>query len=111
MKQFIKDGQIAGDSVIINGRQIFNPTEDMLIEAGYTEYVPEPYTPEPIPQTNEDIRRMREDAYRMRSDSLFIAYNKYLALGEEDKAEAAKQQWLAEIAMIDAEYPYIENNE
>lgn len=56
--------------------------------------------------TNDDIRRMREQAYKNRSDSLFMAWQKYLILGDE-RAEEAKQKWLDEIESINSEYPYV----
>lgn len=68
-------------------------------------------TPEEIQQiakiSNEDIRQMRAQAYKDRSDSLYLAWQKYLATGE-DKAEQARQMWLAEVAKIDKEFPYNE---
>lgn len=39
MKRYVKNGVFATDSLIIDGRMVSNPTEDMLIKAGYTEYV------------------------------------------------------------------------
>ena len=46
MKQYIKDGKIKHRNQIIvrkNGKQIINPTEEMILEDGWVEYViPEP---------------------------------------------------------------------
>lgn len=110
MKQFIKDGNIAGYMVIIDGRQVYNPTEDILREAGYEECTPpqaeQVYDESKI--TNEDIRLMRQDAYKQRSDSFYMAYQKYLAKGETERAEQAKTDWLEEIARIELELPYKE---
>lgn len=40
MKQYINDkGEFATSSMMIGGRMVSNPTEDMLVEAGYHEYV------------------------------------------------------------------------
>lgn len=71
-------------------------------------------TPEEIAQmqdeykpTNDEIRAMREQAYKDRSDSLYLAWQKYLAM-EDDRAEQARQMWLAEVAKIDKEFPYNE---
>lgn len=109
MKQFIKDGQIAGDIVEIDGRQVINPTEDILIAAGYKEYTPEyAQAYKERHYTNEDIRQLRQDAYKQRSDSLYMAYQKYLAKGETERAEQAKTEWLAEIECIELEFPYKE---
>lgn len=43
MKRFINDkGEFAASSMMIGGRMVSNPTEDMLVKAGYHEYQ-EPY--------------------------------------------------------------------
>ena len=109
MKQFIKNGQIAGDIVEIDGRQVINPTEEMLLSAGYTECTPEyAQAYKERHYTNEDIRQLRQDTYKQRSDSLYMAYQKYLAKGETERAEQAKTEWLAEIERIELEFPYKE---
>ena len=49
--KYIKDGNIATPNtgcIIIESKRIFNPTEDMLIEAGYTEYLPDYTEYEPV---------------------------------------------------------------
>lgn len=113
MKQFVKDGKFAGDVVVIGDRQYINPSEELLREAGYEEYTPpkEEQVYEQPQLTNEDIRLMRQDAYRQRSDSLYMAYQKYLAKGETERAEQAKTEWLAEIERIELEFPYITEEE
>ena len=109
MKQFIKDGQIASDIVEIDGRQVINPTEDILLAAGYKEYTPEyAQAYKERHYTNEDIRQLRQDAYKQRSDSLYMAYQKYLEKGKTERAEQAKTEWLAEIERIELEFPYKE---
>ena len=59
-----------------------------------------------IEEINANIQIMREQAYRDRSDSLYMAYQKYLALGETEKAAESKTQWLTEIEKINNEFPY-----
>lgn len=56
--------------------------------------------------SNDDIRSMREQAYKKRSDSLYIAWQKYMAMGDE-RAEQAKINWLAEVHRIENELPYL----
>ena len=56
---------------------------------------------------NEQIRELRQQAYKDRSDSLYLAWQKYLAM-EDDRAEQARQMWLEEVAKIDKEFPYNE---
>ena len=63
--------------------------------------------PEPtIKEINAKIQKQREQAYKDRSDSLYMAWQKYLALGETAKAEQAKALWLAEVEKINEEFPY-----
>lgn len=111
MKQFIKDGKIVSDVAVIDGRQVFHPTEEMLLAAGYKEYTPEyAQAYKERHATNEDIAQWRANAYKSRSDSLYIAYQKYLAQGKEDKAEEARAKWLEEVDRIELEFPYKEDN-
>ena len=65
-------------------------------------------TEEPtVEQQNVAIRRERRMAYRRESDSLYMAYVKYSELGELEKANAAKSEWLAKVQEIDIRFPYI----
>lgn len=57
-------------------------------------------------EINAEIQKQREQAYKKRSDSLYMAWQKYLALDEEEKATEAKALWLAEIEKINKELPY-----
>ena len=57
-------------------------------------------------EINAEIQAKREQAYKDRSDSLYMAWQKYLALGETKKAEDAKALWLAEVEKINQEFPY-----
>lgn len=59
-----------------------------------------------IEEINAVIQTKREQAYKDRSDSLYMAWQKYLALGETKKAEQAKALWLAEVEKINEELPY-----
>ena len=65
-------------------------------------------TEEPtVEQQNTAIRRERKMAYRYESDSLYMSYVKYTELGELEKANAAKSEWLAKVQEIDIRFPYI----
>lgn len=75
--------------------------EENCIDVNNLKY-PEPTTEE----INAKIQEQREQAYKDRSDSLYMAWQKYLALGESVKAEQAKAQWLAEVEKINNEFPY-----
>lgn len=76
-------------------------TETNTIDPENLAYV-EPTTEE----INAEIQAKREKAYKDRSDSLYIAWQKYLALGETKKAEDAKALWLSEVEKINEELPY-----
>lgn len=60
-----------------------------------------------LEEQNEAIRIKREKEYKKRSDSLYMAWQKYLALGETTRAEEAKALWLAEVEKINEELPYV----
>lgn len=57
---------------------------------------------------NERIKEIRESAYKSESDSLYMSFVKYSALGQDDKAKEAYDQWLAKVKQIEEENPYIE---
>ena len=56
---------------------------------------------------NERIKETRENAYKSESDSLYMSFVKYSALGQDDKAKEAYDQWLAKVKQIEEENPYI----
>ena len=60
-----------------------------------------------IEEKNNIIRQKRQMSYRNESDSLYMSYVKYLELGELEKANAAKTEWLAKVQEIDIKFPYI----
>lgn len=50
MKLYQKDGRVSSLNNIVlikDGMQVINPTEEMVLADGWTEYVPEPYVPQP----------------------------------------------------------------
>ena len=57
---------------------------------------------------NERIKETRESAYKSESDSLYMSFVKYSALGQDDKAAKAYNQWLDKVKQIEEENPYIE---
>ena len=57
---------------------------------------------------NERIKETRENAYKSEADSLYMSFVKYSALGQDDKAKEAYDQWLAKVKQIEEENPYIE---
>lgn len=54
-KKWIKNGVFASDTIELNGCVVCNPTEDMLIKAGYKEYQ------EPVPTESEKLEQAKAD--------------------------------------------------
>lgn len=52
-KRYIKNGVFASDTIELNGCIVCNPTEDMLIKAGYKEYH------EPVPTEEEKLEQAK----------------------------------------------------
>lgn len=52
-KKWIKNGVFASDTIELNGCVVCNPTEDMLIKAGYKEYQ------EPVPTEEEKLEQAK----------------------------------------------------
>ena len=55
MKRWIKNGVFAADTIELNGCVVCNPTEDMMIKAGYKEYQ------EPVPTEAEKLEQSKAD--------------------------------------------------
>lgn len=106
MKQYYKNKQSVTrpKSLIYKGKTYLNPSDEILIQAGYEIKDIEPVKPV---ITNETIKRQRALAYKMRADHYFIAYQAYTDLGELDKANEMKELWIEERNKIDQEYPYL----
>ena len=110
MKKYYKDGMIVTKpkSLIFNGCTYVPPTDEILIESGYEIVEQE----EIIPQlTNEIIAEKRAQEYANRADRYLLAYQAYLTLGDNEKAEENKQIWLNIRQEIDNEFPYINEND
>lgn len=54
-KRWIKNGVFASDTIELNGCVVCNPTEDMLIKAGYKEYQ------EPVPTEAEKLEQAKTE--------------------------------------------------
>lgn len=54
-KKWIKNGVFASDTIELNGCVVCNPTEDMLIKAGYEEYK------EPVPSNAEKLNMVKQN--------------------------------------------------
>lgn len=107
MKRYYKNNQVVArpKSIYYKGKTYLNPSDKVLIEAGYEIKEEEIVTP---PVTNESIKRQRQMAYRMRADQYLLAYQAYTELGEHEKAAEMKELWIQERNKIDKQYPYLE---
>ena len=54
-KRWVKNGVFASNTIELNGCVVCNPTEDMLIKAGYKEYQ------EPVPTEEEKLEQAKTD--------------------------------------------------
>ena len=54
-KRWIKNGVFASDTIELNGCVVCNPTDDMLRQAGYEEYV------EPVPTDEEKLNTAKQN--------------------------------------------------
>lgn len=107
MKKYYKNNNVIQrpKQIIFGGKTYLNPSDEVLVKAGYEIKEEEIVTP---PVTNESIKKQRQLAYRMRADQYLIAYQAYTELGEADKANEMKELWIQERNEINEQYPYIE---
>lgn len=107
MKKYYKNNKVVQRprQIIFGGKTYLNPSDEVLVKAGYEIKEEEIVTP---PVTNESIKKQRQLAYRMRADQYLIAYQAYTELGEHEKASEMKELWIQERAKIDQQYPYLE---
>ena len=103
MKLYTKNGVIVGTkitSIKTDKGTMLNPTDEFLIKNGY-EIVN-------VEDNNTDIERTRANSYKNETDILFTRYLVYKELGEVEKAEVAKNEWLAARNKIKESNPYKE---
>ena len=103
MKLYLKNGIIVGtkiNSISTDKGTMLNPTDEFLTENGY-EIVN-------VEDSNTDIENTRANAYKKETDILFNRYMIYKELGETEKAEVAKNEWIAARNKIKENNPYKE---
>ena len=103
MKLYIKNGIVVGtkiNSISTDKGTMLNPTDEFLTENGY-EIVN-------VEDSNTDIENTRANAYKKETDTLFNRYMIYKELGETEKAEAVKNEWIAARNRIKENNPYKE---
>ena len=103
---------------IVNGKHILANSEQILFYKEHPDYdlyhlyYMIPLTEEELIEKknieNERIKNIREALYKAESDSIYMSFIKYSALGQDDKAKEAYDQWLAKVKQIEEENPYIE---
>lgn len=108
MKIYYKNDKVVErpKSLYYNGRTYVPPTDELLVEAGYTIVIKSPK-----PLTNENIKSLRAAEYAARADQHFLAYQAYTELGNTEKAEQEKKIWLEVRQAIDEEFPYIDESQ
>ena len=103
MKLYLKNGIVVGTKIIsikTDKGTMLNPTDEFLTENGY-EIVN-------VEDSNTDIENTRANAYKKETDILFNRYMIYKELGETEKAEAVKNEWIAARNRIKENNPYKE---
>lgn len=103
MKLYVKNGVVVGNkinSMHTDKGTMLNPTDEFLIENGY-EIVN-------VEDNNTDIEHTRANSYKNKTDILFTRYLVYKELGEVEKAEIAKNEWIAARNKIKENNPYKE---
>lgn len=103
MKLYLKNGIVVGTkitSIKTDKGTMLNPTDEFLTENGY-EIVN-------VEDSNTDIENTRANAYKKETDILFNRYMIYKELGETEKAEVAKNEWIAARNRIKKNNPYKE---
>ena len=103
MKLYTKNGIIVGskiNSIHTDKGTMINPTDEFLIKNGY-EIVN-------VEDNNTDIEHTRANSYKNETDVLFTRYLVYKELGEIEKAEIAKNEWIAARNKIKESNPYKE---
>lgn len=93
MKLYTKDGKVSSLNNIIvikDGMQIINPTEEQVLADGWTEYVPEPYVPQP---------KLEPDMYEMVSAMRAMVQPQLLTLSDNEavKVKAIYDPWALKI--------------
>ena len=100
MKQYIKDNKIRLQQdiiVVVNGKQIINPTEEQILADGWKVYEPvvEPYKPtyeERVEQLIRERYSLNEElAIQRQRDTKVEEFNEYYAYCEECK-QIAKEE-------------------
>lgn len=103
MKLYLKNGIVVGTkitSIKTDKGTMLNPTDEFLTKNGY-EIVN-------VKDNNTDIENTRANAYKDETDILFNRYMIYKELGETEKAEAVKNEWITARNKIKENNPYKE---
>lgn len=94
-KRWIKNGVFASDTIKLNGCVVCNPTEDMLIKAGYEEY----YEPEPTDEEKLEQAKQQKIA-EIEAYDTSSAVNSFILNGVPRWLNLDKRQSIAYSAKI-----------
>lgn len=100
-KRYFKDNKLVlkPNLIRINNEIIINPNDKILKENGYIIVESE--------RNNLDVDSDRIKKYKKITDNLFITYLIYKELGDIEKAESIKKEWINKRNEIKNKYPYI----
>ena len=77
-KKYMKNGVFASDTIELNGCVVCNPTEDMLVKAGYQEYQ------EPVPTEAEKLNMAKQNKlYEIEQYDSSSSVNSFTLNGKE----------------------------
>lgn len=89
---YIKDGKLYQGSVVLGDMRIINPSEEQILQAGYTEYIPETVEPY-VPTYEEQVITLIRGRYSVDQELAILRqqtnksqeYDEYYAYCEECK--------------------------
>ena len=101
---YIKDNEFAPAVLVIDGRQVHNPSEAMYLAAGYTKVVPHVPTAEEIAEQERQARIAELKTLLAESDYKAIKYAEGWISAEDYAADKTQRQaWRDEINELESE--------
>ncbi len=101
---YIKDNEYAPAVLVIDGRQVHNPSEAMYLAAGYSKVVPHVPTEEEIAEQVRQARIAELKTMLAESDYKAIKYAEGWLTGDEYAAtKAQRQAWRDEINELESD--------
>lgn len=101
---YIKNGEYAPRVLVINGRQVHNPTEAMYIAQGYTKVQPHEYTQEELAEQRRQARIAELHTLLQESDYKAIKYAEgWISASDYATTKAERQAYRDEINQLEQE--------